>query len=310
MSLRSVYQKTRYQLAWARRDGFRKFAEEKELHPIANTRREVTRAVWRARHGTDPGTATPVWLLGVQRSGTNLLTRSLKESMEIAVYSENHRKAFVDFRLRDDATIDALIARSRHPYVLFKPLCDIHRAPEFLEAGRFGSQPSKVIWAYRAVDGRVRSTVARFGDVERNIMALLAAGEGDDRWQAQGLGPEQFELIRSFDWERESVESAAALLWYLRNDLLFRLGVHDQPRVTVVSYETFVADPPATLERLARFLGLERPLPVEAGIRRPTPPQLELNPKIRSLCDELEQRLAGLVDQVAADPDGRLVPGQ
>lgn len=248
-----------------------------------------------------------MWLLGVQRSGTNLLTRSLKESMEIAVYSENHRRAFDEFRLRDDATIRALIERSRHRCVLFKPLCDIHRALDFWDTGTFSDRPSRIIWAYRGVDGRVRSTVARFGEVERIAMADLAAGDRT-RWQALGLGPAQFALIDSFDWTHESVESAAALFWYLRNDLLLRLGLHERPRVTILSYERFVTEPQATMDRLQRFLGLTGRLPIESdGVRRSAPLPLELNPEIRRHCDELEERLATLVVAAASDEAGRLV---
>lgn len=249
----------------------------------------------------------PVWLLGVQRSGTNLLVRAFKTSPEIAVYSENDRRAFDRYRLREDAVVRALIAGSRHRFVLFKPLCDLHRAAEFWGPS-FGDVPSRVVWAYRGVDGRVRSAVARFGDANLRLMRSVAAGDVGERWQTAGLGPEELDLVRSFDWDHESAESAAALFWYLRNGMLFRLGLHELPRVTVVSYDSFVSAPETTLARMERFLGLARPLTGAAGeVRRSRPVRVALHPEIRRLCDDLEGRLDALLDQVEADPGGAIL---
>ncbi len=307
--LGGAVRRLRGQLRWARSDGVRKFVEEKELFPIRRTRHAVERVRWRASRGVSQGDASPIWVLGVQRSGTNLLTRSLKQSMEIQVYSENHRRAFVDFRLRDDERIRELIGSCRHPYVLFKPLCDIDRAPDFL-GDTFTSQPTKVIWAYRSVDGRVRSALARFGQANLRLMQDVAAGQRDDRWQLAGLGEEQYELISSFDWGSESAESAAGLFWYLRNDLLLRLGLGERPHVTMVSYDAFVADPPATLERVERFLGLSEPLHADAEpIRRTDPPKIVLHSEIRRRCDELENKLAELLASAEASSSGAIVDG-
>lgn len=297
----------RQQLWWVRRDGIRKWAEEKELNLVTRTRSSLARSRWRAVHGVAQGEAVPVWLLGVQRSGTNLLVRSFKGSPEVAVYSENHRRAFHQYRLRDDAVVRALIRESDHRFVLFKPLCDLHRAEEFWGPD-FGEVPSRIVWAYRSVDGRVRSAVARFGDSNLRLMRSVAAGEVRERWQTAGLGADQLDLIRSFDWGHESAESAAALFWYLRNGLLFRLGLHDVPRVTVVSYDSFVSAPATTLRRMERFLGLLEPLTCDVGQVRPSrPARLDLHPEIRRLCDDLERRLDGLLTRAEADPRGAVV---
>ena len=40
---------------------------------------------WRSTHGVEAGLSTPVFLVGVQRSGTNMVVRGLERSPEVAV---------------------------------------------------------------------------------------------------------------------------------------------------------------------------------------------------------------------------------
>src|SRR5919202_3856242 len=104
------------------------------------------------------------------------------------------------------------------------PLCDSHRTPELLDD--VGLSPAPLaLWAYRSVDGRVRSAVAKFGTDNLRILRDLAAGRGHERWQAQRLSADSLELIGSFDWATMSPASAAALFWYVRNRLFFELGL-------------------------------------------------------------------------------------
>src|SRR5207248_1518559 len=156
----------------------------------------------------DAGTAAPVWLVGVQRSGTNMVVRGLEASPEVEVRNENDSKAFERFRLRPDTVLRQIVLASRHRYVLFKPLCDSHRVDELLALHTPTS--GRAIWAYRGVDGRVRSALAKFGDANLRVLTEIAAGRGGDRWQAQRLSRESLDLIRSFDWPAVSPASAAA----------------------------------------------------------------------------------------------------
>jgi hypothetical protein len=295
----------RRQLSWVRADGLARMVEEKHLHPTRRARAAVAQARWRRRHGVEPGEARPVWVLGVQRSGTNLLTRTLQGVPEMAVYSENHRRAFVDYRLRSDDEIRLLIHRSRHRLVLFKPLCDSARALDFW-GSHFSRSPSLVIWAYRSVDGRVRSALSRFGTANLEVMRAVAAGRHHGMWQVDGLGPEDLALIRRFDWGDDAAASAAALFWYLRNKLLFDRGLHVRPRVTVFSYDAFVADPGGGAAVVARFLGVPAD-GLDAGPVRPSRPvRFDLYPEVRQRCDELGAALDDLWLRASRDPAGAL----
>jgi len=121
--------------SWARTQGIGRLLDEDDLHPLDRGRLALQRRRWQARHPIPPGTAVPVYLVGLQRSGTNMLAKGLEASHEVEVRNENDRRAFSRFRLRPDAVVQSLIAGSRARYVLFKPLCDAHRVVGLLDDG-------------------------------------------------------------------------------------------------------------------------------------------------------------------------------
>jgi hypothetical protein len=291
----------RVRLNWAigRSQGFGRLLDEKEeLNPLRRAASGARRWNWRRRHGVPPGEAVPVFVVGVQRSGTNMLTRGLAASPSFEVFNEANRAAFHRFVLRPDPVIHDLVENSHHRFVLFKPLCDSHRTAHLLDA--LGTtQPGRAIWAFRDVDGRIRSALAHFGTNNLELLSEVAAGRGGDRWQAQGLSPQSLELIRSFDYTTMTPESAAALFWYLRNTLYFEQGLDRRDDVMPTSYNAFLRSPEPTMRALCAFLGLDyEPAFIRHITPRPTPtPQpLLIDPAIRAKCDELESRLIDAAD--------------
>lgn len=276
---------------WLRTEGLARLIEEDQLNPLDRAGAGLARWRWRRAHGTRPGQAMPVLLVGVQRSGTNMLVRGLERAPAFEVHGENSAAAFHRFRLRPDPAIRALVDRSRHRYVLLKPLCDSHRTADLLD-GLGTATPPRAVWVYRSVDARARSALAKFGDA--NLRALRAVAAGDRRrWEAQGLSPDSLELIAGFDWDRVEPASAAALFWYVRNRLVFELGLDRRPDVLLVSYDAVVARPEPELRRLCAFLGVPWSERLAAGIAaRPRPAdRLDIDPAIRARCDELAAAL-------------------
>jgi hypothetical protein len=280
-------------LSWLRAQGLARLIEEDNLNPLQRASRAVAGWRWRQAHQARPGAATAVFVVGLQRSGTNMLVRGLERDPRFQVYNENHRAAFNRFRLRPDPVIRQLVERSRHPYVLFKPLCDSHRTADLLDG--LGLHPDPLaMWAYRSVDGRARSAVAKFGDTNLRMLRELAAGGGQDRWEAQRLSSDSLQLISSLDWARRTPHDAAALFWYVRNRLYFELGLAERPDVLLVSYDAMLADPQAEMGRICGFLDLpfDRRLVAHVeGRRGGGEARLELHPRIRERCDELVAQL-------------------
>ncbi|MGH2769470.1 MAG: hypothetical protein ACRDJF_02980, partial [Actinomycetota bacterium] len=236
--------RARRHVAWVRAHGLGRVVEEDGLHPLQRAARALDRRRWRRANGVAPGAAVPVFLVGLQRSGTNMIVRGLERSPEFEVHNENDRRAFDRFRLRSDSTVRGLIASSRHRYVLLKPLCDSHQVPDLLElAGRPGT--GRAIWAYRGVEGTARSALAKFGDL-RGVLAEIAAGGGRERWHAQRLSEASLDLLTSFDYREMTPASSAALFWLIRNSLYFELGLERRGDVMAVSYESLLADPEST----------------------------------------------------------------
>jgi hypothetical protein len=287
-------------LQWVRRDGLARVVEEDGLDPRVRVRSAVRSRRWLAHHAVPIGTARPVFVLGVQRSGTNMVLRGFEQDPAVEVHNENDRSVFDRFQLRGDAEVRATVHRSRHAVVMFKPLCDSHRTAGLLEAmvarGPAVGGPARAVWVYRGVDGRARSAVQKFGDVNRRVLTEVARGEGRERWQAQGLSEASLELIREVDPARLSAESAAALFWVVRNRMFLDHGLQLRPDLHLVSYERFVLDPEMEATALARFLGLE-PGPAHwahADRRAAYVPRLDLDRRVRAASDDLEVRL-GLV---------------
>lgn len=277
---------------WARTDGIGRLVEEDGLDLRDRLSTAARKRRWRQKHGVDSGTAVAVFLVGVQRSGTNMIVRGLEAAPEFEVHNENDRRVFDRFQLRSLADARDVVARSRHRFVLFKPLCDSHRTAELLDQVGI-SHPARALWAYRAVDGRAASAVAKFGDVNLRVMRGIAEGRGSAWWQSQCLSEEALDFVRSFDYDTMTPLSAAALFWYIRNNLVFDLGLDRRPDVTLVSYEALVAAPEPRMREICDFLGFDWEPSLISHIehRSSSNRRLDIDPRIRVRCDTLQSRL-------------------
>jgi hypothetical protein len=291
-------------LRWLRTEGPRRLIEEDRLNPWERAGTAWAKRAWRRAHPRPPGQSIPVYLVGLQRSGTNMLVRGLDAAPEFEVRNENDRTVFHRFRLRPDPVLVAAILASRQAYVLVKPLCESHRVDELLDLA--GPVPGRAVWVWRDVDDRARSEVTKFGASNLTALRATAAGTIGDGWQAQRLGAEARELIASFDYPTMTPHTAAALFWYLRNSLYFDLALDRRPDVLLSSYDRLVAEPAATTARLCDFLGLAFDPRLCAHVETRTGPSrrrapaseppgpLDLDPRVRALCDGLTRRLEAI----------------
>jgi hypothetical protein len=278
---------------WIRNEGISRVLEEKEVAPARNTAAAVGK--WRYRRGArvDPGTAVPVFVFGLQRSGTNMLMRGIGAAPETEVHNENDPRAFDRFKLRPLPVVQSIVQASRHSHVIFKPLCDSHRADELLDGLHSTSAP-RAVWAYRDVEGRVRSALAKFGDGNLQVLREFADGTNVGRWHVQRMSAETAAFVRSFDFDTLTAASGAALMWLVRNQLYFDLGLDRRPEVLLVSYNAFVAEPAETMRELCEFLGF----PYRAALVKHVTPRrstyrdaLDVDPRIAQHCAALARRL-------------------
>jgi sulfotransferase family protein len=278
---------------WGREEGFGRLVEEDQLDPRARLALARSRSEWRRLHRITAGTTTPLFLVGLQRSGTNMVARILEANSEFEVRNENDRAAFDRFQLRPLPVIRDLVLRSRQRFLVLKPLIDSHRTDELLSDLRTPSA-GKALWTYRSVDGRVRSAVSKFGDQNLQVLRAIGAGHTAGVWQAQRLSQESVELVRALDLERTTPETASAAIWYLRNSLYFELGLDRRDDCLLISYDRVLEDPEREIRRVCTFVGTDFQPGMVAGIERRGPaarPPLAIDALVRTRCDELERRL-------------------
>jgi hypothetical protein len=284
--------RVRRHLRWLRTEGIRRLVEEDQLDPRERIGTALAKARWRRTHGVAPGSAVPVYVVGLQRSGTNMLLRGLDAAPEIEVRGENDRTVFHRFRLRPDDVLRSTVHSSRHAIVLVKPLCDSQRVDELLDLP--GLAPGRAVWAYRDADDRARSEVAKFGDSNLQALRRIAGGTDAGMWQGERLDPSARELVASFDYDAMSPDTAAVLFWVVRNGLYFSLGLHDRSDVMLSSYDALVADPEASMQAVCDFIGFpNRPdlwSHIEARSSHDRRP-LDIDPRVRQLADEMTERL-------------------
>ena len=278
---------------WGREEGFGRLVEEDQLDPRARLAGASRRREWRRDHPIVPGSTTAVFLVGLQRSGTNMVARALEANPEFEVRNENDRAVFDRFRLKPVPVVRDLVAQCGQPFLVLKPLIDSHRVDDLLDGLGNASAP-KALWTYRGVDGRVRSALSKFGDHNLEVLRAIAEGRAADVWQAQRLSPQSVELVRALDLDRVTGETAGAVIWYLRNSLYFELSLDRRDDCLLISYERALEDPELEIGRVCRFVGADFQKEMVSGIARRGASdgvRLELDPLVRARCDDLERRL-------------------
>jgi len=242
-----------------------------------------------------PGISTRAFfVVGCQRSGTNMVMWTLERSPEVWVYHEHFwSPAFRDYRLRTTSVVDRLIQRCPAPVVAFKPVCDSHLVDRYLER----HQGSRAVWVYRRYEDVANSAVRNFRAHQRDMMQWIVRGDTDWLgWRGERIAPDVLELIRNTFRESMPYEEGASLFWYMRSRLYFDLGLDQDDRVLLVRYEDLVDQEGQDFQRLFGFVGL----PYDPAFRRDVfqtsigkHPFPEIDGRVRDACEALQERLDG-----------------
>lgn len=239
-------------------------------------------------HGDQPARA--VFVFGSQRSGTRLPMDVLDLAPQVMAYKEGNSRAFNRTLLKDNAAIAKLLRASRFPVVAFKPICDSHRAAELLDY----FPRSKAIWIFRYYQDAVNSSVRKWKHGRNNLKHIAAGNIAAAGWRAGGLTPEKIALVRRLYSEEMSSHTAYALMWYLRNNLIIDLKLHERDDLLLVKYENLVREPQNHFPRIFNFI--ECPFKEKyvkgvynSSVGKETFP--EIPAEIVELCENLYQQL-------------------
>lgn len=232
-----------------------------------------------------------VFVVGCQRSGTNMLMRAIDRSPLTWIYNEGTNAAFADYRLRPTPVIERLVQRSPAPTVVFKPICDAHLTDRLIEQHR----DARAVWIYRDYADVCNSMVALWGDHEKEIVRQITERRwGALGWRGERLSASTIQVMDRLYHEGLTSAEGAALVWYMRNRFFFELGLMEDRRVRLARYEDLVASPSRTFSSCFAFLDCPFDAAfvsdvVSSSVRKQARPHLA--PAIEALCGELLARL-------------------
>jgi hypothetical protein len=243
----------------------------------------------------------PLFVVGSERSGTTMLMKVMEKSRYMRVYQEHSRRAFQEnWRLMPPEVIRSLIAESRAPIVVFKPLCDAHLCDHLLEQ----YSNSKAVWIYRDYHDVAISAANKWNEHLKDVMRQISQGDWEAlEWRGERLDDDKIALVRHLYSPAMTAQDAAGLQWYLRNQFYFSLGLDSDPRVLLMRYEDLVLDPQLEMQRLMHFVGaaFEHSIieditdrAIGKGI------DVELSPEVDHVCAELLMKLNQTYDAKVA----------
>ncbi len=250
---------------------------------------------WLTRYRTPHPTQRkqPVFVVGCNRSGTNMICAAIGKSPHGWAYQESEFSlAFNGYYLRSDRVIEWLIRVTPAPIVSFGSILDSQFTDDLLD--RF--EGAKAIWIYRRYED-VANSCARmeWGYHLKNLVRWVAHGELEKLGaRGQRITADTVQRFAEIFREELSTEDCACLYWYMRNRLYFDLNLYRDPRVLLVQYEDTVLHKEMALRRVFDFLGFPfDPVTMEdiyasSVGKHPRP---ALDPAVQMLCSELQSQL-------------------
>lgn len=235
----------------------------------------------------------PVFVVGCNRSGTNMVCAGIGRSPHGWAYQESEFSlAFNAYYLRPAWILERLIRHTPAPVVAFGSILDSQFTGDLLS--RFPG--ARAAWVYRRYEDVANSCARKkWGDHLKDLARWVAHGELE-RLGARGerISSETVRLFGELFREDLSKEDYGCLYWYLRNHLYFELELDKDPRVLIVQYEDAVLNREGAFRRLFDFLGLPYdPVTIEhifssSVNKHPWP---GVDPDIQQLCDRLQRQL-------------------
>lgn len=264
---------------------------------------------WRELRRTSHPTTEkrPVFVVGCNRSGTNMVCAATGKSPHGWAYQESEFSlAFKAYYLRADSIIEWLIRRTPAPLISFGSILDSQFTDDLLS--RFDG--ARAIWVYRRYEDMANSCARmKWGPSMKDYVRWVAHGELE-KLGARGkrISADTVQLFGDLFREDISIEAAACLYWYMRNQLYFDLNLHADPRVLLVQYEDTVQSPVRAFRRIFDFLGFPFDPAIMDGVFASSVGKHNwsgADPAIEEVCDVLKGRL----DQQYARTSDWILPG-
>ncbi len=234
----------------------------------------------------------PVFVFGLQRSGTTMTMHVLQSCPDVLVYNEHdNNRVFQRCLLRDEETVQKAIDECPYPFVAFKPISDSHRAAEIVD--RYES--ARALWLFRDYQDVANSSMRKWENSTRAI-SLVCEGQTGGGWFQDGISPQTLEVLRSVYNKSLSPHDLLCLVWWARNNLFFEQGLQDRTDFKPVFYDALVEDIEHRFAEIMDFLSIPfRPWTISQvhgeSVRRHG--ATVLDQRVEQLCRDLRERLIG-----------------
>jgi hypothetical protein len=240
-----------------------------------------------------------VLIFGCQRSGTTMLQQTLLDrSWRVFILEEHDRRLIGDdpnpeeTAWEEDSVVFGRIRRLPFEVVAVKPLVESDRATELIDtAGN-----ARAIWMLRHYLDVARSNLRRFGleNAHRDLEAFRSPDLSN--WRCRGATDATRRAVVELLQEGLEPLDAAALFWWVRNQLYFDQGLDRHDGIRVLRYERVRTAPQDVIRSLSKYIDIS--LPVHSTTRRVRAPRspgpsTDLHPKVGALCDEMWKSFDG-----------------
>ncbi|WP_299413494.1 sulfotransferase [Acaryochloris sp. IP29b_bin.148] len=239
-----------------------------------------------------------LFIIGCQRSGTSLINRVFARDLNVRVYRESSRLSSNDpspiaknkLRLNSFNEMKATLDKDKAPIIVFKPLVETQNTLEILDF----FPEAKALWMYRHYKDVVNSLLKKFS-VNVGIRNLKSIVENNqENWYSEKV-PENIRrvVIQHFS-EQMSPYDAAALFWFVRNQLFYELQLDSNPRALMCRYEDLVTQPDQVMHCIYEFIGAQYNDKNSWEVHSNSVKKghlVQLSPVIEQLCDDLLRKL-------------------
>ncbi len=241
-----------------------------------------------------------LFVVGCQRSGTNMILEIFERDMNAKVYGEFSELSDKDkfkIRLNPLPEVKEKIEKDKVGLVVLKPLVESHRVEELLDYFK----GSKAIWAFRNYKDVASSNLRHFG-MNNGIKDLTPIYENNKSdWRGAGASEKVRELVSKYFSQDMNPYDAAVLFWYVRNEIFFEHKLYENPNIMMVRYEDLVTNPEKMMKKIYSFIEKEFPgNHIFAKVHSSSlgkGKEINISPEIKELAEEMTERLMNMYNK-------------
>lgn len=234
-------------------------------------------------------------IVGCHRSGTTLLSNLFEHDIQTKSYGEVSKLTSEDpirqLRLNDWASVRDTLIQDKSPLVVLKPLVESQNLSKLLDF----LPNSSAVWLYRDYRDVASSAIVAWGRANaiRDLSHIVK--NTPNNWRTEFVSDEIRSVVTTLFSEDMPSHDAAALFWYVRNQIFFDRNLASLNNVMTCHYSEFVLDPTSVMRKIYQFVDVDYPGDWIAfrvhGNSVKKGRKIKISPEIEDLCQALLAKL-------------------